>query len=161
MGLGFSGHILVGDEDEVSPDRKLRASGSSGARAVKKGSPARVLIVDDHQVLRDGLRSLLAGDSRWEVCGEATDGQEAINKVRDLHPDLVILDVTMPVKNGLIAAREIRLLAPSAKILMFSMHESPTMRAELKRVGADGFVLKSAASSDVIAAVARLLQPVS
>lgn len=102
---------------------------------------------------------VLAGDSRWQICGEAKDGQEAIDKVLELRPDIVILDVTMPVKSGLVAAGEIRRLNPSGKILMFSVHDSPTMHREVKRVGADAFVMKSAPSCDLIAAVVQLLRP--
>jgi DNA-binding NarL/FixJ family response regulator len=117
------------------------------------------LIVDDHETLRRGVRSLLVEvDAQWEVCGEARDGQEALDKVRELSPDLVILDVTMPIMNGLEAASKIRRLAPSTKILLFSMHDSQTTKAELHRIGADAFVVKTAPSRDLIATVARLLR---
>jgi DNA-binding NarL/FixJ family response regulator len=118
---------------------------------------ARILIVDDHEMLRRGLRALLSGDARWVVCGEGENGKVGVEKVRQLAPDLVILDVTMPVMNGLDAAREIRQFAPSIKILVFSMHDSPAMRTEFRRVGADAFVLKSAAATELTAMVERLL----
>jgi DNA-binding NarL/FixJ family response regulator len=122
------------------------------------GPSARILIADDHETLRRGVRSLLGANSSWEVCGEAEDGKEAIEKVRELNPDLVILDVTMPVMNGLEAAVQIHRIAPSVKILIFSMHDSPTLKAEFERVGADAFVVKSAPSGELISAVARLLE---
>jgi DNA-binding NarL/FixJ family response regulator len=122
------------------------------------GPPAHILIVDDHEMLRRGVRSLLVEVTpRWEICGEAEDGKEAIEKVRDLKPDLVILDVSLPVVNGLEVARQIRELAPSVKILVFSMHDAPTVKAEFQRVGANAFVLKTAPSAELISTVARLL----
>lgn len=121
-------------------------------------SRARILIADDHQVLRQGVCALLSGDGRWSVCGEAQDGQEAVAKVAELNPDLVVLDVTMPVMNGLEAAREIRKLAPATKIVIFSMHDSPAMKTEFLKIGADAFVLKSQAANELTATIARLLQ---
>lgn len=122
--------------------------------------PGRILIVDDHETLRRGVRSLLEANSPWEVCGEAGDGKEAIEKVRELKPDLVMLDVTMPVMNGFEAAIQIRKIAPAVKIVIFSMHDSPTLKAEFERVGADSFVVKSAPSGELIATVGRLLESI-
>jgi two-component system nitrate/nitrite response regulator NarL len=122
------------------------------------GVPGRILIVDDHEMLRRGVRSLLEAKLPWEVCGEAADGTEALKKVQELKPDLVILDVTMPAMNGLEAAVQIRRIAPSVKIVIFSMHDSPAMRAEFERVGADAFVVKSAPSGELITTVLRLLE---
>jgi DNA-binding NarL/FixJ family response regulator len=115
--------------------------------------PSRILLVDDHDVARMGVRSLLAGDPRWEVCGEAMDGQQAIEKVRELGPDIVLLDLCMPAMNGFEAAAAIRRLAPSTKIIFLSMHEIPTIA---KEVGADGFVSKSAAK-ELPAVLERIL----
>ena len=124
------------------------------------GPPARILIVDDHETLRRGVRALLVAiSSRWEVCGEAEDGQEAVEKVQKLEPDLVILDVSLPVVSGLEVARQIRQLAPCVKIVVFSVHEAPTVKAEFHSIGADAFVVKSAPSTELIAAVSRLLPP--
>ena len=122
------------------------------------GAPARILIVDDHELLRRGVRSLLSGDSRFEVCGEAENGQEGIEKVRELNPELVTLDVSMPVLNGLEAARQIRRLFPSIKILILSMHDSPQMAEELRQAGADAVMVKIAPAGELVATVERLLQ---
>src|SRR5580693_1367001 len=89
-------------------------------------SSARVLVVDDHEVVRMGLRTLLGNDPRWEVCGEAVDGYQACEKVADLTPDVVILDLTMPGLNGFEAGVAMRQIVPSIKIIFFSIHDIPT-----------------------------------
>jgi DNA-binding NarL/FixJ family response regulator len=118
--------------------------------------PARLLIVDDHEIIRMGVRFLLADHPQWEICGEASDGQQAIERVLALNPDLVILDLTMPLMNGFETATEIRRLAPGIKIVFFSMHETP---ATARAVGADAFVAKSCAARDLAATLTSLLQP--
>jgi DNA-binding NarL/FixJ family response regulator len=122
------------------------------------GVVAGILIVDDHAAIRRGIRSLLTRDS-LEICGEAQNGKQAIEKVRELKPDLVILDVSMPVMNGIEAAREIRRFAPCTKIVLFRVHDSLPMKEIAKKVGADACVLKSAADTDLNVTVKRLLQP--
>jgi DNA-binding NarL/FixJ family response regulator len=118
--------------------------------------PARLLIVDDHEIMRMGVRFLLADHPQWEICGEASDGQLAVERVASLTPDVVILDLTMPVMNGFETATEIRRLAPGIKIIFFSMHETPTTA---RAVGADAFVAKSCAARDLAATLTRLLPP--
>jgi DNA-binding NarL/FixJ family response regulator len=105
-----------------------------------------ILIVDDHDIVRLGVRMLLAKDLRWDVCGEATDGAQAIEAVRSLHPDVVILDLTMPVMNGFAAAEEIRRVAPYTKIVFFSIHQTPSTA---RLVGANAFVHKGSAVEDL------------
>lgn len=117
--------------------------------------PARVLIADDHEIVRMGVRTLLAGYPHLEVCGEAADGRDTLEKVVELVPDLVILDLSMPGMNGFEAATEIRRIAPSTKIVFFSMHDIPDTA---RTVGADAFVLKSAAAAELPAAIERVLQ---
>lgn len=120
---------------------------------------ARILVVDDHEVIRRGIRSLLARDS-VEVCGEAANGKQALEKVLELKPDLVILDVSMPVIDGIEAAREIRRLAPCTKIVFFTIHDSAVIKEIVQETGADTFALKSDAATDLVVTVKRLLQPV-
>jgi DNA-binding NarL/FixJ family response regulator len=103
----------------------------------------RLLLADDHEIVRKGLRNLLDGHSRWSICGEAENGQEAVRKALDLRPELVLLDISMPIMNGLDAAREIRRLAPSTKIVIFSMHDSPRIADEARRAGADTYLTKT------------------
>jgi DNA-binding NarL/FixJ family response regulator len=90
----------------------------------------------------------------WMVCGEATNGREAIIKVQELAPDVIILDLTMPVMNGYEAVREIRLVAPSIKIVFFTMHDMPVTA---RQVGADAFVTKSEDPNEVVAAIERVM----
>src|SRR5438270_12633056 len=117
----------------------------------------KILIVDDHDVVRHGLRSFLAARPDWEICGEARNGAEAIAAISALSPDLVILDVTMPGMSGLEVASHIRALGTATRILMFTMHESPRMAIDVQEAGAHGFVQKWQASRDLILAVERLL----
>jgi DNA-binding NarL/FixJ family response regulator len=118
---------------------------------------ARILIVDDHDVVRQGLRSFLAARPDWEVCGEASAAEQAIRAVADLKPHVVILDVTMPGMSGLEAASRIVALGTGTRILIFTMHESQRMAIDVREAGADGVVQKSRASDDLILAVERLL----
>jgi DNA-binding NarL/FixJ family response regulator len=117
--------------------------------------PSRVLIVDDHEVVRMGVRSLLAGNPKWAVCGEAADGEHAIQEFLKLVPDVVILDLSLPVKNGFEVAKEMRRIHPSAKIVFFSMHEIPAITTI---VGADAFVAKTSGIEALMSTLERLLQ---
>jgi DNA-binding NarL/FixJ family response regulator len=119
---------------------------------------ARILLADDHELIRKGLRAIIEGNKDWLICGEATNGQEAIERTLELQPDLIILDVTMPVLNGLQAARQIRERAPATKILMLSMHDSPQLANEAVRVGADGYLTKTGARGDLLDTIAALLK---
>jgi DNA-binding NarL/FixJ family response regulator len=112
----------------------------------------KVLIVDDHEALRAGVRSVL--ESRGiEVCGEAANGQEALAKAVQFQPDLIILDITMPVLDGFTAAREITKRLPGVGILLLSMHESASMVNIAKSSGARGYVAKSEGIARLIKAV--------
>jgi CheY-like chemotaxis protein len=121
---------------------------------------ARILLVDDIQIIRGSLRSLLTRES-LEICGEAADGEEAIEKVRQLLPDIVILDIFMPVMNGIEAAQNIHRIAPSTKILFFTVEDIPQSAAIARSLGAHGFVAKDGAGRELISAIKDLLeQPV-
>ena len=102
----------------------------------------QILIVDDSQLVRLHLRKLVERNADWEVCGEAVDGHEAITKVRESSPDLILLDYRLPVMNGLQAAREIRAVAPDIKILLCSMHVSCFLAKEARKTGVHGAVSK-------------------
>jgi len=115
--------------------------------------PYRILIADDHSVFRRGLRSLLASQPGVEVCCEASTGVEAVNFVKKGKPNLVILDLTMPEMNGLDAARAVREESPETDVLVLSMHFSEELAREVLRAGALGYVLKSDAERDLLAAV--------
>ena len=116
--------------------------------------PARILIVDDHEVVRMGLRIVLTNEGPLEVCGEAQDGLDALRKVLELLPDVVILDVTMPGMNGFEAAAQMRKIAPSVKIIFYSIHEIPTA-ARLS--GGDAFVSKASSLQELTMTVNRVL----
>jgi DNA-binding NarL/FixJ family response regulator len=120
--------------------------------------PVRILIADDHEVVRQGVRKILAARPEWEICGEATNGQEAIQLAGDLRPDAIIMDITMPVMSGLEAARKLTSNKNSAPILIFTMHESRSLGESVREVGARGFVFKSRAARDLIKALDILLK---
>ena len=119
-------------------------------------SQLRILVADDHEIVRRGTVSLLEGEPGWEVVGEATDGQDAVEKVRQLKPDIVVLDVGMPALNGLEAARQILREVPDTKILVLTVHESEQVVREVLDAGARGFLLKTDAARDLVAAIDAL-----
>ena len=112
--------------------------------------PVRFLLVDDHEVLRMGLRSLFTVRQDWQVCGEAEDGEDAVQKVRELSPDAVILDLLMPGMTGFEVVSRIREIAPSSKIIFFSLHNVPITARES---GADAFVSKASGARELLAAI--------
>jgi two-component system, NarL family, response regulator NreC len=115
--------------------------------------PVRVLVVDDHAVVRSGLRSLLDADPGLEVVGEAGNGQEAVFQNRTLKPDVVVMDVVMPGENGIEATRRVLHERPEAKVLVLSMEDDPSYVREAFDAGASGYVLKEAADAEVVQAV--------
>jgi DNA-binding NarL/FixJ family response regulator len=116
-------------------------------------SVLRILIADDHEVARKGIRALLEGHVGWEVCGEARDGREAVEHASRLKPDVLLLDIGMPNLNGLDAARQILATTPEARILILTVHDSEQVVREVLATGARGFLLKSDAGRDLMAAV--------
>jgi DNA-binding NarL/FixJ family response regulator len=116
----------------------------------------RILVADDHEVVRKGLVSLLQAQSEWQVCGEAGDGREAVDKALQLKPDVVILDIGMPSLNGLEATRQILKTNPHARVLILTLHDSDQVVREVLNAGARGFLLKSDAARDLVAAVDAL-----
>lgn len=121
------------------------------------GGRKRVLIADDHEVLRQGLKSMLQSTGEWEVCGEAANGQEAVDKTAALRPDLVILDINMPVLNGLAAVRRILLTGLPVRVLMFTVHDSEQTVREIREAGAHGYLSKGNAGQDLVKAIRKLL----
>jgi two-component system CheB/CheR fusion protein len=139
-----------GNENSAE-DHGVSAPGSSPEKKV------RVLIADDHEIMRQGVRSLLAGELNWEICGEAVNGREAVEKTFQLSPDLVILDLNMPVLDGLAALRQIVGQSPRAKILVLTVHDSERIIHEIFSAGADGCLLKSQTAQDLVRAVTTVL----
>jgi DNA-binding NarL/FixJ family response regulator len=116
----------------------------------------RILIAEDHEVARQGIRALLESHPGWEVSAEARDGREAVEFAESIRPDLVVLDIGMPNLNGLEAARQILAASPNVPILILTMHDSDQVVREVLRAGARGFLLKSDAGRDLVAAVEAL-----
>jgi YesN/AraC family two-component response regulator len=114
----------------------------------------RILIVDDHRAARTTLRELLDWHS-FQVCGDAQNGKEAVERVIELKPDIVLLDINMPVMNGIAAAQEIRRIAPGTKIVFLTVHDTPVFKAGMKLWG-HGFIPKSAAGRDLIPTLERV-----
>lgn len=117
----------------------------------------RILIGDDHEVVRKGVCSILASRKELEVCGEASNGEEAVQKALALNPDIIILDVSMPALDGFSAVRKIRRFLPKSPILMLSMHTGPEMVRISRMVGVQGFVTKAEVSEVLLRAVDVLL----
>jgi CheY-like chemotaxis protein len=118
--------------------------------------PGGVLIVDDHSITRSTIRSMLLG-YRLPVCGEAENGKEAVERVKELRPDVVLLDIEMPVMNGIQAAYEIRRISPSTKILFFTIDEDEAS-STARLFGVEGVITKSSAATELIPALRRLVQ---
>ena len=120
--------------------------------------PVRVLIVDDHEIVREGISQLIARSRpEWLICGQASNGEQAIELVQTLTPDVVILDISMPKINGLQVAAKIAAMQLRCRVLMFTMHESERLARDVRAAGAQGLVLKSQAARDLIRAMDHLL----
>jgi DNA-binding NarL/FixJ family response regulator len=118
--------------------------------------PLRILVADDHDVMRLGIRELLGAREGWEICAEARDGREAVAKAEALKPDIVILDVNMPELNGIEAAGRIRKRSPTTEVLIISFDYSDHLIRKIIDAGARGFVVKADSERDLIAAVEAL-----
>lgn len=118
----------------------------------------RILIADDHDIVRKGLRMLLEEHPGWEVCGEARSGREAVERAAELTPHVVVIDVSMPDLNGLEATRQIRKSCPKTEVLVITYHDSDEMAGEVLDAGARGYVLKSDSNRDLVHAVEALSQ---
>jgi len=116
----------------------------------------RVLIVDDHTIVRQGLRKLLEAEGDIEIVGEASDGREAVTKATDMQPAVVLLDISMPGLNGLEAVRQILKRSPKTRVLVLSMHKNEAYVLQALRNGASGYVLKEAASEEIVTALRAL-----
>jgi DNA-binding NarL/FixJ family response regulator len=121
-------------------------------------SRALILVADDHAIVRRGLRALVLSQPGWEVCAEACDGREAVEKAAQFKPDVAIVDLGMPELNGLEATRQIVKTSPQTEVLILTMHQSEEVVREVLKAGARGYVLKSDADQNLVAAVEMLLQ---
>ena len=120
--------------------------------------PLKILIADDHELIRDGLKARLEKHEGWKVCGEAVNGRQAVEMARALKPDVAVLDISMPELNGIEATRQIRKACPKTEVLILTMQESEGVVRDVLAAGARGFVLKTDTSRLLIAAVEALAQ---
>ena len=120
-----------------------------------------VLIVDDNEIIRRGLRELFTAEPDFDVCGEAENGREAIEKAQELHPDLIVFDLSMPVMNGIDAARVLRKLMPTLPLIIFSEYSDALSEAEARSAGVSALVSKSEHVSVLVAKARALLYPVA
>jgi DNA-binding NarL/FixJ family response regulator len=118
----------------------------------------RILIADDHEIIRRGLRALLSSRPDWVICAEAATGREAISKAAEHRPDIVVMDIAMPVLNGLEATRKIRKMLPKTQVVILSLHYSDLLVREVLDSGARSYILKSDASRDLFHAIEALVQ---
>ena len=128
------------------------------SRQTSPSEVARLLIADDHALVREGLRTMLSGEEGIEVIAEAKDGQQALDVCRELGPDLVLMDVRMPVMDGLEATRKIKAEMPKTSVMMVTMHENPDYLFEAVKAGAAGYVLKDASGERLLGAIRRTLE---
>jgi len=112
--------------------------------------------VDDHELMRAGVRTIVSHNPLWEICGEAENGKEAVAKTQDLKPDLVVIDISMPQMNGIDATREIRRAAPATKIIILTMHESRQLIFAAQHAGADEVITKRMAAESLKSAIERV-----
>jgi DNA-binding NarL/FixJ family response regulator len=116
----------------------------------------RVLVADDHAVVRAGLRSLIESRHGWQVCAEAVNGREAVEKAGKLKPDIAVLDISMPILNGIEATRQLRKVSPETEVLILTMHDADQMVQQLIAAGCRGYILKDDADRNLLAALDAL-----
>jgi len=117
-----------------------------------------ILLADDHEVMRHGIRNLLESRPEYTICGEARDGEEAVQMANERKPDVIVMDISMPKMDGLAAARSIRSSLPGAKILFFTMHDTDSLVRDVLHAGASGYILKSDAPKHLVSAIEAISQ---
>ena len=142
---------------ETAEGKRVESGARGGPSSAARGAPARVLLADDHEMIRRGFSLVLESQPDIEVVGEAKNGREAIEQARRLRPNLVLMDVRMPVMDGLQATRRIKAEMPDVCVLMFTSHEEPEYLLEAIEAGAAGYVLKGAPVSRLIGGIRRAL----
>jgi two-component system nitrate/nitrite response regulator NarL len=128
-----------------------------GNPKLRRNAVARIIVADDHELVRKGIKAALDGHPHLKVCGMAENGQEAIDKVLEHKPDLVILDLSMPILNGFQAALKIRHLAPAVKILILSIHDAHVVEQVSYLMGADAYLQKTATAQELLSTISSIL----
>lgn len=131
---------------------------NSNRLSQRKSEPVRLVIADDHELARAGLRSMLTGQRGLEVIGEATNGREALALCRHLKPDLALLDVRMPEMDGLVATRAIKQECPATSVILITIHDNPEYLLEALKAGAAGYLLKDVSQGELVRALRRVLR---
>lgn len=121
-------------------------------------SKIRILLADDHELIRTGIRNLIGSNKDFEIVGESADGEDALRKTRELAPDVVIIDISMPKLSGIEAARRIRSDSPAARILVLTMHENAEYVYQILKSGASGYILKNAGKDEITAAIYAVMK---
>jgi DNA-binding NarL/FixJ family response regulator len=119
--------------------------------------PVRIFVADDHDIVREGVKSLLKSRADWVVCGEAANGRDAIASIRELRPDVAVLDISMPGLTGLEVARQVTALNSGTKTVIFTMHDGKSLLKAAEEAGAKGLVLKSYAARDLVRALEAII----
>jgi two-component system nitrate/nitrite response regulator NarL len=145
---GLAGHIR---------NSLMKTSGSQAGLANKSKKQIQILIVDDHPVVRKGIISCLASIPKFQIIGEAVNGNDAVNKARELQPDLILMDLDLPEKSGLLATEAIRKELPAIKVLILSMHTNTDYILRIVQSGASGYVLKGGATEDLVRAIESVM----
>jgi CheY-like chemotaxis protein len=145
--------LPAGTESQDAVGVGPRAYPTSATPGDHGGSPLRVLLADDHEIVRQGLASLLSEEDTIEIVGEAANGREAVDLADQLRPDVVIMDVSMPIMGGDEATRRIKQDLPQTRIISLSMFEDPELREKMYEAGAESYVLKTAPSRELLAAI--------
>ena len=136
--------------------KRTPLDGSTSDNMTPETPPIRVLLVDDHPCVIEAVKSFLERSRRYLVVGEAHDGTQAVHQTRELQPDVVVMDITMPVMNGLEAARCLRETCPRSRVLILTVHDKPELVGEMMRCGARGCVRKNAPPSELVEAIERV-----
>jgi DNA-binding NarL/FixJ family response regulator len=134
----------------------LNASVSNSLKTRGKMGALRIMIADDHDLVRRGLKTLLESHPGWKVCGEAHSGRETVTMAEELRPDIAIIDISMPELNGIEAARKIKKLSPNTEMLILSMHHTDQLVREIIEIGVKGYIIKSDSDRSLVAAVEAL-----
>ena len=143
----------MSEDTQHSEDRSSVAAASAPRLPRPEAAKIRVLLADDHTILRAGLRMMLNAQPDIEVTGEASDGRQTISEAQRLQPDVILMDITMPECNGIEATRQIRRLLPEIRVLALTMHENEEYLFQMLRAGAAGYILKEAADTELISAI--------